>query len=149
MENDINREISIEHIDHTINIQEENYTIEINPQSTFEIQLNKQGPQGARGNGIVSITKTSTVGLVDTYTVLYDNGTTSTFQITNGANGYTFEQGIASSIWIIEHDMGKRPSVTIVDSAGNMQIPNEITYDSDTQITVTFLSAFAGKAYLN
>lgn len=146
---DINREVSIEQIDFNVDIEDVNYTIEINPPSKYVVELNEQGPQGARGNGIVSITKTSTVGLVDIYTVLYDNGTTSTFQITNGANGYTFEQGIASDTWIIEHNMGKRPSVTIVDSAGNMQMPNEISYDSDTQITVTFLSAFAGKAYLN
>ena len=149
MDNDINREINIEQVEFGINIDNIEYSIEINPRDTFVVELNEQGPQGARGNGIVSITKTSTVGLVDTYTILYNDGTTSTFQITNGANGYTFEQGIASSTWVIEHSMGKRPSVTIVDSAGNMQVPNEITYDSDTQITVTFLSAFAGKAYLN
>ena len=47
----------------------------------------EQGPQGetgATGNGIVSITKTATSGLVDTYTILYTNGTTSTFNVTNG-----------------------------------------------------------------
>lgn len=36
------------------------------------------------GNGIASIKKTSTEGLVDTYTITYDKGNTSTFQITNG-----------------------------------------------------------------
>ena len=38
----------------------------------------------AAGRGIVSITKTSTVGLVDTYTIYYSDGTTSTFDVTNG-----------------------------------------------------------------
>ena len=45
-----------------------------------------QGIQGVAGNGITSITKTSTSGNVDTYTILYDNNTTTTFQITNGAD---------------------------------------------------------------
>ena len=36
------------------------------------------------GNGIASIEKTGTEGLVDTYTITYDKGNTSTFQITNG-----------------------------------------------------------------
>lgn len=36
---------------------------------------------------IVSIEKTSSEGLVDTYTIYYSDGTTSTFEITNGANG--------------------------------------------------------------
>ena len=37
--------------------------------------------------GIVSIDKTSTNGLVDTYTITYTNGTSSTFTITNGKDG--------------------------------------------------------------
>lgn len=46
-----------------------------------------QGIQGETGNGIASITKTSTEGLVDTYTITYTDGTTSTFQVTNGEDG--------------------------------------------------------------
>ena len=46
-----------------------------------------QGETGATGNGIASITKTSTSGNVDTYTILYTNGTSTTFVVTNGANG--------------------------------------------------------------
>lgn len=41
--------------------------------------------KGERGYGIASIEKTSTSGLVDTYTITYDDGSTSTFQVTNGA----------------------------------------------------------------
>ncbi len=36
---------------------------------------------------VLSIIKTDTVGLVDTYTITYSDGTTSTFEITNGGNG--------------------------------------------------------------
>lgn len=46
-----------------------------------------QGETGATGNGIASITKTSTSGLVDTYTITYTDGTTSTFEVTNGEDG--------------------------------------------------------------
>lgn len=46
-----------------------------------------QGIQGETGNGIASITKTATVGLVDTYTITYTNGTTTTFNVTNGQDG--------------------------------------------------------------
>jgi hypothetical protein len=48
-----------------------------------------QGIQGETGVGIASITKTSSEGLVDTYTITYTDGTTSTFQITNGEDGET------------------------------------------------------------
>lgn len=55
----------------------------------------EQGPQGPTGEpgpagkGIVSVTKTSTVGPTDTYTITYTDGTTSTFDVTNGSNDST------------------------------------------------------------
>lgn len=45
------------------------------------------GETGATGNGIVSIEKTAIEGLVDTYTITYTNGTTTTFNVTNGEDG--------------------------------------------------------------
>ena len=42
------------------------------------------GPRGYRGYGVTSIEKTGTSGLVDTYTITYTDGRTSTFQVTNG-----------------------------------------------------------------
>ena len=44
------------------------------------------GDDGADGNGIASISKTGTSGLVDTYTITYDDGTTTTFTVTNGSD---------------------------------------------------------------
>ena len=43
--------------------------------------------KGADGNGITDISKTSTAGLVDTYTITFDDGDTETFDVTNGADG--------------------------------------------------------------
>lgn len=45
------------------------------------------GVQGQPGRGILTIEKTDTQGLIDTYTVTYDDGTYTTFQIKNGENG--------------------------------------------------------------
>ena len=42
---------------------------------------------GSDGRGIVSVTKTSTSGLVDTYTITYTSGSPTTFTVTNGADG--------------------------------------------------------------
>lgn len=44
----------------------------------------EKGDTGDTGNGIVSIAKTATVGKVDTYTITFTNGTTTTFEVTNG-----------------------------------------------------------------
>lgn len=68
------------------------YTVLLTDSNSYEITCPK-GPQGstgqtgATGNGIASIEKTSTVGLVDTYTITYTNGDTDTFTVTNGQNG--------------------------------------------------------------
>lgn len=56
-----------------------------------------KGADGADGNGIVSIAKTSTVGLVDTYTITYDDGNTETYTVTNGQNGSKWYKGTAIS----------------------------------------------------
>lgn len=42
--------------------------------------------KGERGSNIASIAKTSTDGLVDTYTITLTDGHATTFQVTNGAN---------------------------------------------------------------
>ena len=47
----------------------------------------QKGDTGAAGKGITSIMKTSTSGLVDTYTITYTDGTTSIFTVTNGEDG--------------------------------------------------------------
>lgn len=39
---------------------------------------------GPTGKGIASISKTASAGLVDTYTITYDDGTTTTYSVTNG-----------------------------------------------------------------
>lgn len=47
-------------------------------------QDGNDGADGRDGRGIVSIAKTNTAGTIDTYTITYTDGTTSTFTITNG-----------------------------------------------------------------
>ncbi len=51
------------------------------------------GATGATGNGIYTITKTATVGNVDTYTISYTDGTSTTFNVTNGINGQNGADG--------------------------------------------------------
>lgn len=60
-------------------------------------QDGRDGTDGTDGVGIVSITKTGTVGLVDTYTIYYSDNTTSTFDVTNGAQGEAGADGYGYS----------------------------------------------------
>lgn len=65
------------------------------------------------------------------------------------ATNFVFEQGIASKTWEIEHPLNKQPNVSITDTAGNTQIPDDIIYNSNSSITVKFVGSFAGYAILN
>lgn len=53
----------------------------------------EKGENGTDGIGILSIVKTGTSGLIDTYTITYTNNTSSTFTITNGQNGANGQDG--------------------------------------------------------
>jgi len=56
-------------------------------------------------------------------------------------------QASPSSTWVINHTLGGKPSVTVVDSADTMVV-GEVTYNSNSQVTVEFTAAFSGYAYL-
>lgn len=60
---------------------------------------------------------------------------------------YVHTQGIASTEWVITHNLGGYPSVTIVDTS-KTHVFGEVQYDSTTQVTVSFSAAFSGYAYL-
>jgi len=64
------------------------------------------------------------------------------------ANTYTYTQAIPSATWVIIHNLGKHPSLVVVDSAGTA-VEGDIMYDSNNQITVSFIGGFSGVAYLN
>lgn len=77
------------------------------------------GTDGEDGNGIVSIELTSSSGNIDTYTITYDNGDTTTFTITNGVDG---EQGIQGE----PGEDGHTPVITIGEN-GNWYIDGDDT----------------------
>ncbi len=60
---------------------------------------------------------------------------------------YTHNQMVASDTWTINHNLGRKPNVSVVDSADTVIVGN-ITYIDDNTLTVTFSAAFSGKAYL-
>ena len=61
---------------------------------------------------------------------------------------YTHIQGTSSDTWEITHNLGKFPSVTVVDSAGTVVV-GECDYINLNKVIVKFNAGFSGKAYLN
>lgn len=61
---------------------------------------------------------------------------------------FTYEQSVVSNTWVIEHNLGRKPSVTVVDTADNVIYP-AVQYINENSCVVTFNAATKGKAYLN
>ena len=61
---------------------------------------------------------------------------------------YVHTQPIPAALWVITHNLGKHPSVDIVDSAGS-EVEGDVVYNSNNQIPVSFIGGFSGVAYLN
>lgn len=56
-------------------------------------------------------------------------------------------QAIPESVWVIDHEIGHQPAVTVVDSGGT-EVVGAVSYPSASQVVVEFSSAFAGTAHL-
>ena len=79
------------------------------------------GQTGATGNGISSVAKTSTSSNVDTYTITYTNGTTTTFDVTNAnvVNEISSGSGNTYSCDVINELVGDIESILTNLDVGN------------------------------
>lgn len=145
--------------------------------SVAVINAGPQGPPGSPGgptpvDGFTTLEFMETMVSTDpaankTWLYTKDNGAGKTELHARFANGYDviiiddtglgtdsgkyshrYVQPIPSLIWEVYHTLGFRPSVTVVDSAGEVIIP-EIEYISDTKIELSFSAEVSGEAYLS
>ena len=66
----------------------------------------------------------------------------------DGDKAYTHTPSTASSTWTVAHSLGKKPSVSIVDSSDNL-IRGQVDYTDLNNLTITLSAPTSGKAYLN
>ena len=102
-----------------------------NPVLNFVLQPGEKGntgDTGATGNGIASITKTSTTGLVDTYTITFTDGNTTTFNVENG-NGIDHisltSQSGATKVYTIYYTDGTTSEYTVQDGEVTQEVFDE------------------------
>ena len=62
--------------------------------------------------------------------------------------GYTHNQMTASAVWNVTHNLGRYPSVTVVDSGGNV-VTGDVRYTSLNSVVISFSGAFSGSAYFS
>lgn len=66
----------------------------------------------------------------------------------SGDLNYTHLQPQAADVWVVNHGLGKFPSVTVIDSAGS-EIEGDYVYSNANTVVLNFSAAFSGVAYLN
>lgn len=142
-----------------VEIQETIVAIEVTEDPTL-VEVSTVGLQGARGPGFgagsgAPLDSSGIAGdfYLDVVTGLFYGPKqpegwpppSATFSPNTRRNVY--EQVVASDVWTIDHDLGGRPQVTVVDSAGT-QVVGEVRYVGDSRVVVEFSAPFSGFAYL-
>jgi hypothetical protein len=61
---------------------------------------------------------------------------------------FVYDQETPSAEWTIQHDLGKNPAVTIVDTGGNEWFTS-VEHISPDSLVIRFSAPFSGRAYLN
>lgn len=69
-------------------------------------------------------------------------------EIHRGGNTFVFEFDASQSEWIINHNLNKKPAVTVVDSADTVMTCAKEFIDMNN-VKITFNAPFKGTAYLN
>lgn len=61
---------------------------------------------------------------------------------------YTHVQNAPTNHWVIDHGLGYKLNVTVVDTSGTV-MEGDVTWPTDNRIVVDFNYSFAGEAYLS
>jgi hypothetical protein len=68
----------------------------------------------------------------------------------SGGSGdsFVFTQPTPDTVWTVTHNLGRFPSVVVIDSAGD-EWATEIHYINNNSLEVRLTAAFSGTAYCN
>lgn len=65
-----------------------------------------------------------------------------------GDLNYVYYQNTPSATWTIIHNLGKLPSVTVIDSGGD-EVEGSVNFIDNNILIITYSAPFSGKATLN
>ena len=70
------------------------------------------------------------------------------FPPVGGDKTHVHTQAEPAAEWTVHHNLSKKPSITVVDSADTVVI-GEVEYIDTNTVRLKFIGAFAGRAYCN
>lgn len=88
-----------------------------------------------------------TIAKVVKNTVIADDGRLNAVE-SSGLSTYVHTQATPSTEWVVNYNLGYKPSVTVVNNAGEVLI-GEVQFTAEQQVTVRFTAPFSGKVYLS
>lgn len=131
----------------TITISDDGYWVINGVKSNVKAtgQKGEEGQKGKDGVSIQNIEKTSTSGSVDTYTITYSDGSTSTFKVTNGVDGNQGIQGEKGDTGD-KGDSGEPGTKWIYDQGnpidlGKTSNPGDFYFDTDNGNVFTYTNS--------
>lgn len=120
-------------------------------QASFNAQFSTNQKKVIGNMGVVNATSNNYNDLNNKPTIngviLTDNLTSESLGIVEDKS-FIFSQNVASNLWLVNHNLNKYPSVSVVDSGNNIVI-GEVEYIDENSLQIRFTSIFSGKAYLN
>lgn len=127
--------------------------VQIGDETTLSIQtkrplktVNNESLEGS-GNVDVAILESIDLHKNENYTINYNLSDGSVIPL-ELSQSHRHIQTTNSNKWLINHNLGYKPSVTLVDIDGT-EIHGDIEYNTNNELTVTFSEQVKGEAYLN
>jgi hypothetical protein len=66
----------------------------------------------------------------------------------NERSTYEYTQNQPSAEWVVNHGLNRKPSVTVVDSAGT-EVFGEVVHVDNNNVIIRFSAGFSGEAFFN
>lgn len=116
----------------TVVVGEEQTSVTVTEEAVSVLEVGTQGPTGPQGD-------TGATGATGPQGPQGDPG--------SGDLTYSQAFTVASSV-TVTHNLGKYPSVMVIDSAGD-EVEGAVEHTSANELVVTFAAAFSGTVYCN
>lgn len=87
-------------------------------------------------------------GVVDSVVKVVEEGAQGSPGVPGGGFNLLHNQEVASDHWVINHNLGAQPNITVVDSAGSV-VEGDVSYPDVNTVVLDFIGAFSGQAYLS
>ena len=110
--------------------------------------IGSQGIQGVQGGGVSLQQLSDAIAGVTLGTTDELSEGVSNLYFTVGRVSFEHIQDEVSNTWLVVHNLGFKPNVTVQDSAGSIY-EGEISYTNSDSLTISFSAAFSGKAFLS